>query len=164
VVYHQLARTFYSECLDLLARDPHYNREAEPLLNRIYQTGQFLNGKSPELASQVARVQDQHLQRIVTGHRARLLSSLRGANASPSTQLQPTISLVTPGAPTLAQQQAAADAARYAAPGPGGSQPSAGGGILPQPEHFSAPPRGDLADAIAGDILRRTASAGPGRR
>jgi len=160
VVYDRLATSFYNECLQLLANDPHYNRETEPILNRIYQTQSFTNGRSNELAQQVARIQDQHLQRIVTYNRARLLSSLRGASATPPAQPGSTPPATPGGAPaqTQAQQQAAADAARYASAAPGGAQPSAGGGILPQPQRFTPPPSGDLSDAIAGDILRRTAS------
>lgn len=169
-VYSLLSNQFRQEVFTALASDPYYLREADPILNRIRQTGSFLNGHSVDLSKQVAQIQDRHLQRIVTSHRSRFLSALRGEASPRQPQAAPVAAGGVPPAPGATQpltpaQQQAADAARYASTSQGGTRPTASGGILPPaPAKFTAPIYGDITDAIAADIAAKTGGNFPPAR
>lgn len=147
-VYETLTNQFRSNVLTALSSDPHYLREANPILNRIRQSNQFLNGGAVELAKQVAQIQDRHLQRIIPAHRQSFLSSLRGTGPSPQTQPPP------PNGQTAQPSQVVSPS------------PASMTGQSPvdrtqngQPPTFSVQPGRDAVDAIQADAASRMRQA-----
>jgi hypothetical protein len=150
--YRLLVQTFLGETANLLGTDAHYKREANPLLNRIRQSGSFAQQGGRELAKQVAEVQDKHLKRIVTAYRAKFISE-RGAGVPASQTQSPN------GADNTALQQQAT--ARYTNNGVSSSSPSPVVRTNPGQERFVVPEGMEVGDAIAADVLRRFQERSP---
>jgi hypothetical protein len=149
-IYDTLADRFGSDVREMLANDPHYLREVDPFLNRINQTKAFMNGSAPELARQVAQIQDRHLQRIIPPLRQRFLASLRGPAGSTQT---PTAVTAPPAA--VSPQPGT---------GPAPSSPQLGGIPQPgipsqQPQRFTVQPNQDVMTAIESDVTARIRQA-----